>query len=213
MHQDDRERTPTTEVFPDLYLIDFGQCDVKKCSGRKLLRLGKVVSLSPKNNFKGIILSPYAKNLVSAADTGVIHNFGVAVVDCSWHQIETVPFQKLHNKRERKLPYLVAANPIHYGQPFQLSCVEALSACLSITGFHDCSASLLECFRWGPSFLQVNRDSVEIYLQEGSSSQTMSVAEEDFISSIKEEALSVDLRRQKMYEGLPNSSSSEDEAS
>lgn len=39
-----------------LNLWDFGQCDAKKCSGRKLHRLGKVRLLRTNKKFHGIIL-------------------------------------------------------------------------------------------------------------------------------------------------------------
>lgn len=39
-----------------LALWDFGQCDAKKCSGRKLCRFGKVKLLKVSEKFHGIIL-------------------------------------------------------------------------------------------------------------------------------------------------------------
>lgn len=61
------------------------------------------------------------------------------------------------------MPYLVAANPVNYGKPWRLNCVEALAACFAIVGHREWAEEALSHFSWGQSFLDINEDLFDIY--------------------------------------------------
>lgn len=137
---------------------DLGHCDQKRCSGKKLMRLGLMRDLKVGQKHGGVVVSPKAKKILSPADTEVLERFGAAVVECSWNRIDEVPFSRIGGKCERLLPYLVAANPTNYGRPWRLNCVEALAACFAICGHLDWAGQILESFSYGQPFLEMNAD-------------------------------------------------------
>ena len=59
----------------------------------------------------------------------------------------------------------MAANPVNYGRPWRLNCVEALAACFAIVGHTDWAELLLLNFSWGLTFLKINEELIELYQQ------------------------------------------------
>jgi hypothetical protein len=55
------------------------------------------------------------------------------------------------------VPFLVATNPVNYGKPLKLSCVEAVAATLFIVGMKEEFHQLMANFKWGHAFYQVNQ--------------------------------------------------------
>lgn len=158
-----------------LAMWDFGQCDAKRCTGRKLSRFGLLKELRVNNGFGGIVLSPVGTQCVSKEDYSLMKRKGLAVVDCSWARLSDVPFVKLRCTAPRLLPWLVAANPVNYGRPCQLSCVEALSAALLICGEEETANLLLGKFKWGHAFLSLNRELLKAYADCENSSDIITV--------------------------------------
>ncbi|KAK6150459.1 hypothetical protein DH2020_015391 [Rehmannia glutinosa] len=171
-----------------LAMWDFGQCDAKRCTGRKLARFGLLKELRVSTGFGGVVLSPTGTQCVSQEDLELIRRRGLAVVDCSWARLEDVPFTKLRCAAPRLLPWLVAANPVNYGRPCELSCVEALAAALIICGEKETGDLLLSKFKWGHAFLSLNRELLKAY-SECQNGADMIVVQNEWLSQQKSHKL------------------------
>ncbi len=111
-----------------------------------------------------VILNPFSIRAFSPADRSRIEKKGLVALDLSWMHVEDA--SKFLNLRGalRCLPYLIAANPVNYGKPTTLSTVEALAAALFIAGFREEAERLLSVFKWGSTFLRLNKELFEAYV-------------------------------------------------
>ncbi|KAG7884773.1 hypothetical protein KL938_001900 [Ogataea parapolymorpha] len=173
--------------FPiKLAMWDFDHCDPKKCSGKKLERLGLMKDLRIGQKFQGIVVTPNATQVVSPSDRSLVEEIGVAVVECSWARLEEIPFGKIGGRNERLLPYLIAANPVNYGKPMKLNCMEAIAACLIIVGRMDLALELLQRFSYGAAFVAINQELFDIY-QKGSDSSSILEIEKNYLETMRKE--------------------------
>ncbi|KAJ8037491.1 Ribosome biogenesis protein TSR3-like [Holothuria leucospilota] len=175
-----------------LAMWDLQHCDPKRCTGRKLCRKGLVKTLKLSQRFNGVILSPIGSQCVSPLDRSIVETSGIAVIDCSWAKLETTPFSKMQGPHPRLLPYLVAANPVNYGKPCKLSCVEAFAAACYIVGLEKDGYSMLRRFKWGPVFFELNSELLSIYAS-CSSSEDVVKAQDDWLEKLHHERDKEDL--------------------
>ena len=86
----------------------------------------------------------------------------ITAIDCSWNLADkafATKFSGIH----RKLPPLFAGNPVNYSKLNKLTTVEAIAATVFILGNKDLSLKLLDKFKWGHTFFELNQNLLEDY--------------------------------------------------
>jgi pre-rRNA-processing protein TSR3 len=209
--EEEQKRKATTFPVP-LAMWDLGQCDPKRCTGRKLHRLGCLKELRLSQRFPGVVLTPDATEHLSPADYDLIRSDGLAVVDCSWNRLEDVPWNKIHGAAPRLLPWMVAANGVNYGKACKLSCAEALAGGLYCAGYGDAARQLMNKFKWGHGFISLNEELLETY-SECATAEDVKKAQDDWLAGpkLQEGELTREERIQQMLFPPSGSSSSEEE--
>lgn len=143
-------------------IVHLNQCDPSKCTGSRLLKFKLAVNISQRQIGKSLVLSPFTQKAISYEDYPNYKKYGLTAIDGSWNQLKGNE-KFFFSINSRALPFLVAANPVNYGKPTRLTCVEAISAALYILNEKTLSLEVLKPFRWGQSFIDINYDRLELY--------------------------------------------------
>ncbi|CAJ53239.1 DUF367 family protein [Haloquadratum walsbyi] len=149
----------SSESSYQLHIRYEGDDDPAKCTARKLERFDlATLHNSDRTTPYGVVLNPHANRALSPADDA---GDTLVALDCSWESAGEAQFTLpgVH----RALPYLVAANPINFGQPMQLTTVEAIAAALWIFDYPEYARQILAKFTWGKTFLELNAEPLDRY--------------------------------------------------
>ncbi|MFL6482092.1 MAG: DUF367 family protein [Nitrososphaera sp.] len=145
---------------PLIYMLR--QDDPSKCTAAKLakFRLAAPVRFISKNT---IVLNPFSEEPVLRHDRTAADS--VCAIDCSWERAnEVLKHQRLATRGiPRRLPALLAANPTNYAKLGKLSSVEALAGALYILHEKELVEKMMNKFKWGHTFLQLNANPLDDY--------------------------------------------------
>ena len=149
-----------------LIIYNMGQDDPKKCTSKKLSRFGLAKNVNRSRDIPrtSLVLNPSSMNLLIPSDHNKIVERGITVIDCSWKRAGEV-FVRRFPGSGRRLPKLLAGNPVNYGHIDVLSSVEAFAAALCIIGLRSQADEILSKFKWGSTFLTLNKEPLESYSQ------------------------------------------------
>ncbi|MFX1340080.1 MAG: DUF367 family protein [Promethearchaeota archaeon] len=141
----------------NIYCLHYNECDPKKCTALKLKKFNllKIISSIRNSLTKAIILNPFSQTELTTEDRNLILKYGIIVLDCSWKNL--LKLRNFEFSNGRKLPPLIAANPVNYGKWEKLSSAEAIAAALFITNFEEEANLILSKFSWGKEFIKINK--------------------------------------------------------
>ena len=159
------------------------ECDKKKCTAHKMEKLGKCKIVYKINQIpKGaLVLNPFAQKAVSPKDKDIVEKRGIVGLDCSWNKISSSATFFNLTKYHRSLPFLIAASPVNYGSHCKLSTIEAIAAVMYITGFKDKAEYVMNSYKWGPTFIELNFELLEEYSNAKTSIEVVNI-QNDFLN-------------------------------
>lgn len=178
--------SPSTKSAAPLFVRITGEDHPKACTGRRLVRRGLAQEWKENGpNASGpILLDPRASDPLTPLDAPRAAASGILVVDCSWNRLSQrgkfdPAVTGLGRLPRRRLPWLLAGNPQHYGRVGELNTAEAFAGALIILGDLAGAEKVLNTFAGGQGFLALNAHLLAAY-QSARSVEDLRATEREF---------------------------------
>lgn len=174
---------------PRVFTHEMRQDDPSKCTSAKMRRLGlaRTIGLG-RINRKALVLNPFSSIPVSKFDRKGALVGGIVVIDCSWVQAQRIFAKGRIDGNQRRLPALLAGNPTNYSKLASLSSLEAVAATLYIINFFGEARRYLSIYKWGETFLTLNKEPLEEYAKAENANEIEKIEREFFPSIAQSEA-------------------------
>ncbi len=167
---------------PLIYMLH--QDDPFKCTAAKLVKFRLAVPVKFISRTT-IVLDPFSEHTVLRHDYTVADS--VCAIDCSWERADEVLKHRRLTARgiARRLPAMLAANPTNYAKLGKLSSVEALAGALYILNEKELAIRMMDKFKWGHTFLQLNSNLLDDYAAAETEEQVIELEEEYFPQMVR----------------------------
>lgn len=157
-----------------IQVLMFEQDDPSKCTAAKLVKFGIAKRIKHLTG-KDMILNPFAKEFVLKTDRDLTAS--LTGIDCSWELAQNM-FLKRFVGLSRKLPPLLAGNPVNYSKVGKLTTAEAIAGALYVMDYKDLADSVLDKFKWGHTFFDLNQYLIQDYLTAKTTEDIVKISQE-----------------------------------
>ncbi len=157
-----------------IQVLMLNQDDPSKCTAAKLVRFG-LASRVRKSTKTDLILDPFSESFILKQDRELAKS--IIAIDCSWEYAQKT-FMKKFQGISRMLPPLLAGNPVNYSKVGKLTTAEAIAGALFIMDFSDIAYSVLDKFKWGHTFFELNKDLFAEYSNAKTTGDILKISQE-----------------------------------
>lgn len=158
----------------DIQVLMLKQDDPSKCTAAKLVKFG-LARRAKRTGPDTLVLDPFAEMTLLSDDATSAAS--LVAIDCSW-ELAARTFGGGFSGLSRRLPPLLAGNPVNYAKVGKMTTAESIAGALFIMGLDDQAHAILDKFKWGHTFFDLNRDLLKDYSSAKTEDDVLKTSEE-----------------------------------